>query len=269
MPKLMDSRYIFVSSENRDVSVWPSANTYVMDLVEPIRDVVEVSLISAVVPNTIYNITNGTNFISINGSNISVAPGFYKQSQLVSALSNVPAGITVSFLAPEGKFMFQGANLTSVTVNTDEAAQMLGFGPTSPVTVNAVSDPLYPGTQTIKSIFVSDPLKQSYIFLNIDELNSTYVHDTRSSPYKASLMNYCFGVVPLDCEFGSFKIFKESDFKLPIRFKHPIPSLSRLTIRWVDKNGSPINFNGLDDNSFVIRVCSQGKTIEKLTYCSS
>lgn len=29
--------------------------------------------------------------------------------------------------------------------------------------------------------------------------------------------------------------------------------MSRLTIRWVDRNGTLLNFNGLDDNSFVIR----------------
>lgn len=263
----MESRYIFVSSENRDTTAWPSANAYVMDLIEPIKDVIEVNLLSARVPNTIYNITQGSNLLTINSTNVSVAPGFYTQSQIASALVGVPAGVTVTFLAPEGRFMFQGGALTSVRTNTVEASQMFGFGLTAPVTLNAVSDPLYPATSTVKSTLISDPLKQSYIFLDIDELKSPYVHDARSNPYATALMNHCFAVIPMDCDFGTFKTFKESDFKLPIRFKHPIPSLSRLTIRWIDRNGSPINFNGLDDNSFVIKVCSQCKTLEKIKYC--
>lgn len=264
----MDTRYIFVSSENRDTNSWPNANTYVMDLIEPIKDVVEVNLLSARVPNTMYNITLGSNILTVDTTNVSVAPGFYTQTQIASALVGVPAGVTVTFQAPEGRFMFQGGSLTSVRVNTDEAAQMFGFGLTAPVTVNAISDPLYPATKTVKSPRVSDPLKQSYIFLDIDELKSPYVHDTRSNPYATALMNHCFAVIPMDCDFGTFKTFKESDFKLPIKFKHPIPSLSRLTIRWIDKNGIPVSFNGLDDNSFVIKVCSQARTLEKITYCN-
>lgn len=263
----METRYIYVSSENRDINAWPSANTYVMDLIEPIRDIVEVNLLSARVPNTIYNITLGSNLLTINTTNVSVAPGFYTQQQIVSSLVGVPAGITVSFQAPEGRFMFQGNTLTSVTVNTEEAQQMFGFGQNT--TVTYVTDPLYPATRTIKSPLVSDPLKASYIFLDIDELKSPYIHDTRSDPYATALMNHCFAVIPLDCDFGTFKTFKESDFKLPIKFKHPISSLSRLTIRWIDKNGVPINFNGLDDNSFVIKVCNQARSLDHLKGCQN
>lgn len=265
----METRYIYVSSENRDTNAWPSANVYVMDLIEPIKDITEVNLMSARVPNTIYNISVGSNLVSINSTNVSIAPGFYTQTQFASALAaspTWPANTTVSFSAPEGKFIFQGAALSSVTVRTDDAGDMLGFG--SNVTINAVTDPLYPTTSTVKSPLVSDPLKQSYIFLDIDELKSPYIHDTRSDPYATALMNHCFGVVPLDCDFGTFKTFKESDFKLSIRFKHPISCLSRLTIRWIDKNGTPINFNGLDDNSFVIKVCCQARNLEKLNYCN-
>lgn len=256
-----------MSSENRDTNAWPSANIYVMDLIEPIRDIVEVNLLSARVPNTIYNITLGSNLLTINTTNVSVAPGFYTQSQLVSALVGIPAGVTVSFLAPEGRFMFQGNTLSNVTVNTEEAQQMFGFGQNT--TVTAITDPLYPTTNTVKSPLVSDPLRSSYIFLDIDELKSPYIHDTRSDPYATALMNHCFAVIPLDCDFGTFKTFKESDFKLPIKFKHPIPSLSRLTIRWIDKNGVPVNFNGLDDNSFVIKVCNQARSLEHLKGCQN
>lgn len=278
----MDTRYIYVTSDNRDANQFPRANSYVMDLIEPIKDITEVALMSARVPNTIYNLTQspGTNVMSVvtsvGTSNISINPGFYTANDIVTAVTAVipPANPwTIEFVPYEGKFLITSPNLTSVNVLTTQAQQILGMS--NLVATSMSADPVYKnwtsypvGTKFVKSSNISDTLVQSYIFLDIDELKSPYIHDTRSTPYATNLMNHCFGVVPLDVEFGKFKAFKESDFRLPIKFKHPVPSLSRLTIKWLDKNGNIVNFNGLEDNSFMIRVCSQAKNLEKLNYCS-
>lgn len=278
----MDTRYIYVTSDNRDANQFPRANSYVMDLIEPIKDITEVALMSARVPNTIYNLTQspGTNVMSVvtsvGTSNISINPGFYTANDIVTAVTAVipPANPwTIEFVPYEGKFLITSPNLTSVNVLTTQAQQILGMS--NLVATSMSADPVYKnwtsypvGTKFVKSSNISDTLVQSYIFLDIDELKSPYIHDTRSTPYATNLMNHCFGVVPLDVDFGKFKAFKESDFRLPIKFKHPVPSLSRLTIKWLDKNGNIVNFNGLEDNSFMIRVCSQAKNLEKLNYCS-
>lgn len=271
-----------MTSDNRDTIQFPYANSYVMDLIEPIKDITEVALMSARVPNTIYNLTQspGTNVMSVvtsvGTSNISINPGFYTANDIVTAVTAVipPANPwTIEFVQYEGKFLITSPNLTSVNVLTTQAQQILGMSNLSATSMSA--DPVYKnwtsypvGTKFVKSSNISDTIVQSYIFLDIDELKSPYIHDTRSTPYATSLMNHCFGVVPLDVEFGKFKAFKESDFRLPIKFKHPVPSLSRLTIKWLDRNGNIVNFNGLEDNSFMIRVCSQAKNLDKLNYCS-
>lgn len=282
----MDMRYIYVTSDNRDLNVYPYSNTYVMDLIEPIKDITEVSLMSARVPNTLYNLTHapGTNVLTVvttlGTSNVTVPPGYYTAADLqtvLTAVTPVSNPWTTEFISYEGKFLFSSPNLTSVNVLTIQAQSILGFdGIQTPTAATLMSDdPVYKnwssytaGTKFVKSPQVSDPIQQSYIFLDIDELKSPYIHDTRSTPYSTFLMNHCFGVVPLDAAFGSFKTFKESDFRLPIKFKHPVPSLSRLTIRWLDRDGNLVNFNGLEDNSFMIRVCSQSRNMEKLKYCS-
>lgn len=279
----MDTRFVYVTSDNRDMNLYPYSNTYVMDLIEPIRDVVEVSLMSARVPNTLYNLshTPGTNVMtvvtSVGTSNIAINPGFYNASDIVTAVTAVipPANPwTIEFVSYEGKFLITSPNLVSVNVLTTQAQQLIGIS--SNLTATSMSaDPVYKnwssytaGTKFVKSSNISDPILQSYIFLDIDELKSPYIHDTRSTPYATRLMNHCFGVVPLDVAFGTFKAFKESDFKLPIKLKHPISSLSRLTIKWLDRDGNVVNFNGLEDNSFVVKVCSQSRNLEKLKYCS-
>lgn len=279
----MDTRYIYVTSDNRDLNVYPNSNTYVMDLIEPIKDITEVSLMSARVPNTLYNMTHspGTNVITVvttlGTANVTVPPGYYTANDLVTVVTAVtPASNpwTTEFIQYEGKFLFSSPNLVSVNVLTTQAQYLIGIDTLIPAT-SMSADPVYKnwasypnGTKFVKSPQVSDPIPQSYIFLDIDELKSPYIHDTRSNPYSTVLMNHCFGVVPLDTAFGTFKSFKESDFKLPIKFKHPVPSLSRLTIRWLDRDGNTVNFNGLDDNSFMIRVCNQAHNAEKLKYCS-
>ena len=63
-----------------------------------------------------------------------------------------------------------------------------------------------------------------------------------------------FGLIPMDVNGGEIKRYKKTtDYDFAIDYPYPIQSLSKLTVRWVDKNGDIVNFNGLDDNSFLLR----------------
>ena len=37
-------------------------------------------------------------------------------------------------------------------------------------------------------------------------------------------------------------------------YPEPIASLQRLTVRWVDKTGAPVNFRGWETNAFMLRL---------------
>ena len=54
---------------------------------------------------------------------------------------------------------------------------------------------------------------------------------------------------------GCIKNFKEDhDYVISITYPQPIVKLSRLTVRWYDKFGQLLNFNGFENNAFVLRV---------------
>ena len=64
-----------------------------------------------------------------------------------------------------------------------------------------------------------------------------------------------FALVPLDVPSGSIKSFKEqTDYGISVEFPSRLDSVERLTVRWLDMSGVPLDFNGLDTNSFTLRV---------------
>ena len=58
----------------------------------------------------------------------------------------------------------------------------------------------------------------------------------------------------MDVSSGSIKRFKKSsDFDSEVVFPYTIKKLDKITVNWVNINGQLINFNGLNDNSFLLR----------------
>ena len=56
-------------------------------------------------------------------------------------------------------------------------------------------------------------------------------------------------------EVGQIKRFKQmTDYHMKVDFPSPIPQVDRLTVRWTDRNGQLISFNGLEDNSFALKI---------------
>jgi hypothetical protein len=58
----------------------------------------------------------------------------------------------------------------------------------------------------------------------------------------------------MDVASGQIKRFKQNtDYHMQVNFPAPIPQVERLTVRWTDRYGQLINFNGLEDNSFALK----------------
>ena len=58
----------------------------------------------------------------------------------------------------------------------------------------------------------------------------------------------------MDVPGGFIKNFKEgSDYRQYIEYDYPVVKLDRLTVRWVDKQGNLVNFNGYNNNAFTLR----------------
>ena len=193
---------IFVSSVNRNTSLYPNGNSYTLFLTDTIKNIKKVELLYGSVPNTILNVSNGTNVISFSNlvtkqttdlsilQNFSIPIGFYGASgianEITNAVSNV-TGITMTYLSNEGKFLFtrpNASNIFTMNVNTQELATLLGFsGPglvnsTNVAVQTSLTVPLYSdnttyiGQEFIKSTKVASLNPAEGVFLDIPELRT-------------------------------------------------------------------------------------------------
>jgi len=281
---------IFVSSQNRDSNLYPYGNSYTLFLNNTIKQIAKVELVNASVPNTLYNISNGSNIISISNVNgslltFSIPNGFYSApglaTELIYAAGNA-TGVSVQYVSSEGVMLFTNTSAFSMVINSTELAPLLGF-PKSIVGTTLTSQivsstppagptPSYPlycdnsqyrGLNWIKSSQVVDMNPYDGIFLDILELRNfnnedaqalTIQNPNKFSTYSGSNAGRTFGMIPLDVSSGTIKQFKKNtDYNLEVEFPYPIQKLDRLTIQWVDVNGNVVSFNGLNDNSFLLR----------------
>ena len=256
----MTTRLLFADSKTRDVQLFPSGNSYVLHLTTPIKDIERVDLVSARVPNTMYNLTNGSNVLSINSSNVSINTGFYSVYGLAQALTL--ANATAEYLPDEGHFLFSSATSFTLYVHSQELATMLGLtsGTTYTSSLATGTDPGYAGKYIVRSVTLVNMSLNEYIFLDIDELRTPSHVDTGSlqgntGTVSGSNANRNFAPVMMDVGSGCIKNFHEhKDYRVSVEYPEPIASLQRLTVRWVDKSGNPLDFRGWDTNAFVLRI---------------
>ena len=59
---------LYVTSTNRDVIKYPYGNSYTLYLSTPIKDITNVELLYAAIPNTMYNLNYGSNVIGFSSN---------------------------------------------------------------------------------------------------------------------------------------------------------------------------------------------------------
>lgn len=261
--------YVYVDSTNRDLTQYPNANTYVLYLTSHLKVVNTVKLLTAKIPNTVYNLTNGSNVFSFNSQSYSILPGFYSTYGLASAIQATTGGsLTVVYLEDQAKFIFSAANSFTMSFNTSEIQSLTGMTSFNVYTASAASlnpvfqnDSTYSAKYILLSDIVVDMMALDCAFLDIEEFRNSQVIDAKSlnNTYTQSFLGNSIervtGVVPLDVDSGKVKTFKErSDFTLVIKMNTPLYNIQKLTVRWIDKNGASINFNGYNNNSFVLEI---------------
>ena len=256
---------LYITSTNRDVSKYPYGNSYTLYLSTPIKDITNVELLYAAIPNTMYNLTEGSNVIGFTSLTsppaiaLNTLPvGFYSATGLAQAIVNatfLSSNVSVSYLSNEGKFLFTRNTDFTMNIVTQELASLLGFNftsaPSSFTALNASLDSnysnnlIYQNKWYIKSQFVIEMIVNNSVFLDIQELRTIYNSCTpQGSPLDTTnnnTANRSFGLIPMDVVSGSIKHFKKSsDFNSDVDYPYPIMKLDRLTISWTDKNGKVI-----------------------------
>lgn len=261
---------VLVSSSARSSG---SGNAYTVYLQNPIKDVFKAELLYASVPNSIYNLSNGTNVIEISGNTFSIPQGFYGVTGIAKELTNAIyplSNVSVTYLSNEGKYVLWNPHEPfTANILSSELAKILGFTTVTNISQTAPSVsppgiiPLYANSVAYSETYVNflksgdivntQPIDT--ILLDIQELRSPVMFSAVSSScYNSGGFNP-FAIIPVDVISGSYISFKKgSTFDFDIEYPYPIEKIDRLTIRWTDINNKLLNFNGLDDNYFILRL---------------
>jgi hypothetical protein len=254
-------RLVFADSLNRDESLYPHGDSYVLHLTTPIKNIERVDLVSARVPNTMYNITDGTGIFTIGSNVISIRNGFYSAYGMAAAVTS-NALVTLDYLPDEGKFTFSNPGAFSITIQSEEFAKIVGLSnaTTHTATLATALDPAYTGKYIIRSTTMVDLTLNDYVFLDIDELRTPHNIDARklegsSGTVSGSNANRAFAPIVMDVGSACIKNFHENkDYRISVEYPEPINVLQRLTVRWFDRDGKLLDFRGWDTNAFVLRV---------------
>jgi len=229
--------YVHVDSHNRDSNMYPSGNSYIMYLQTQIKNPVRADLVSAKVPNSMYNITAGSNTITVNGSILGIPPGFYSSTTLETALTP-----NFTFLPAQGKFL---AN-NQFTISSLQLSKCLGF----PLSSSGGSVTYSAGSISPN---VVDFSLNEYVFLDIEEFRTPAMSDAQALPVSSTNTGMFFAPIPMDVTSTIIKHFKEcSDYRISAHI--PSQTLSRLTVRWYDRNRNLLNFQGYENNAFILRI---------------
>lgn len=263
------TQYLYVDSKNRSETY---GNAYSVYLPEVIREITRVDLVSARVPNTMYNLTDGSNDLKYDNTTLSIPPGFYSAPTLATYIGYASASggiqsLTVEYLQGEGKFIFYQTSSFTINVTSQQMSTLLGLpiglytsSNTSPFYID---HPVYGGKHIIKSLTVINLSVNEYLFLDIEELRTQYTLDTKPltgdpGMFPGSTIARSFGMIPMDIASGGIKCFKEhTDYIMSIHYPIPIDCLSKLTIRWLDKDNNIVSFNGVENNAFTLRIFSK------------
>ena len=264
-------RLVYVDSTNRDTTIYPDGSSYTLHLTDVVKNVSRVDLVAAKVPNTLYNLTSGSNVLTYTGistvSNVFLDPGFYSGYGIQAELTNSSnALVAYQFLPDEGKFLVFSAGAFTVRFHSSELAKMTGFEPATTYTSQPASgdpvyqnNPQYASYYIIKSPMGVDLTVNEFVFLDIQELRTPTMLDTkpmnaRTGTFSGSNARRTFAMIQMDVSSGCIKNFKEChDYRISIFYPEPINSVDRLTVTWYDKNGQQLNFEGFDNNAFVLR----------------
>lgn len=253
----MDDNEYFVhaDSKNRNTALFPYGNTYVLNFSKPLSDVVRVDLVSARIPNSMYNLTSTSANLttSFTTTPFFLEPAFYSASTLEYELNRrlSPGDEAIHYSQQEGKFYYLTNDSTSTIVTySSELAKMLGLTLGKVYTVAPIPIAIDTFYYAVKSERVVDFSLNEYVFLDIEEFRGPFFCDL--SPNPAENM---FAVIPMDVYSGQVKTFKEtSDYVISRKISNQHTTLSRLTVRWYDKNLQLLNFQGFENNGFVLRV---------------
>lgn len=234
---------IVVDSKDRNKNLHPFANKYEMKLPNEVTDVMSAKLISADIPLSMYMVNDYFNTLNIvyDGSQYTVVleNGNYSDTGLATMITtrlNSVVGsnsFSVSYNTNTDNYTFAAAEPFSITFGTSKNSldPLLGFAKEQYSSSVTGAEP-YPNI--IKSPYRKNLNYNNYAIMYIDQF------DNYQSP--STELDRCFAVIPSIYNQQSFSDHPE----LKKVFSPPIPRLTRLFIRFLDRYGNPYDFENIE-----------------------
>jgi hypothetical protein len=261
-----DKRYtrVVVDSKDRDVDKHPNPSCYTIQLYDDIEDVVLAQLLTSSVPLSGYHINDYHNTIIFKLGNaitnastssdfmrVTLNSGNYVESELAGHIADMMTNATggavsfgVSYSTLTGKMMVSASQNFMIVVssfvkrpdgqliqfpdlykNMSSTAKLLGLIPGSihPSSTNTL---VFPHRVNLNYF--------NYLVLYIDQFDLN-----RSS---STVLNKSFAI--LNNNSNSYNIAETPE--VTKKFTPPLSRISKLSIKFFDRDGNPYDFNGVD-----------------------
>lgn len=265
---------IEVDSSQKNRAIFPNSNDFAVYFRNPLTNIVRVDLAFAEVPNISFNVNSSNQAFALEELIGSSAPhtvyfnlqeGHYDITDLCTELTRLlnlhstatGQPYTVDSLARQNKVSFRAKQpVTRFRILFEEesaCSRLLGFDAVDTPYNDTITsdDPLFSGA-LISSGYV-DTTGDHYVLLSSPELD-TNLHEVSYSPNGQGLVSgappNCFGRIALVGEAGSLVTYSGGISGYPIfkEFRPPIARLDSLHLSWLRRDGTPADFQNLDNS---------------------
>ena len=260
----METRCYNIDSKFRNKTAYPDSSNFVFNKVNEIIDgsyniepfneknVIEMTLSSLEIPNTIYYFlsSRNNNTIKLGATDIVVPDGSYTKQELVDYLDAAfnTLGVDVSYSSSTCKVTFinnSGSTITFPASGTSyySLGEILGY---------LTTDSILTGVTSVATNTMKDP-QQTYFFLRINDIGNI-INKNR----------HYVGKIVTDSQSRFSSLNQESFIKLSnnvIKFDQPT-DFQQLKIGLEDEYGNNVSLNG-NDWSFTLEITVITNTILK------
>ena len=245
----MESRLLRVSSQDRTVGSVSRYNMTYATNDSDLQEIKKISIKSAEIPNTQYNINSNNNtFFFANSQTSQVAyvipVGQYTTTSLMAAVVSVVSAVISGSIT-----LVQSSLTNKITLAINSGT--FNMTPGSHFQINLVLG-FKSGSFSSVSSLVADSLP------NLSGLKSVYIASQTLSNHSAmicseQLKQNVFCNVPITVPFGSTMSFEEDEQTSDFVVFHSRKNISMIEIKLLDEDNNVVDLNGLDW-SLVFRV---------------
>lgn len=267
----LQNHYVVIDSNARNLSEYPSESNYRVSLPTSFKEVVELELLQASVPNCIQTVTATANVIVFQESadtllsvaptlRATVAPGVYERADLLSAVQTAMNAVS--------SFSYRVTlqpNTHRITVarhapGASDVFTLHADAPQSLATVLGFDARTYTGNTSYEADRPYEDQPHPYVLLHLENVPSRVMgsHTACTGAYLPVFFDHG---TPL----WSRKVYSSAlDFQHVVTFVPPLESLSVLHIHWKTADNEDVPFSG-QNHQLVFRIATWTGTVRNVS----